>query len=373
MAASLSASPARARRKAPLAVWAALVLAVGVALAAGAGAFSPGRPNHLSLYQRTQQLAGQYRCPVCQGESVAVSDASAADEIRNEISSWLKAGRSPDQIRSYLVGAYGSSILENPPAQGAGLVVWVLPILAAGLALGGLGWGFTRWRRAASSLAPASGPAVLTSASGAPALLAPVPARDPVLGRTAAEAVAEPPVPPDAARGSAARRPRRSSWAQRAEVVGGGALVVTALALWLVDRTASTAPAAPSQPASSISSELEQAAALVPKNPLAALVLYQQVLRADPDEPIALSSEGWLYTQTGWVALGLSSLAQAEKADPQYAPPHLYRGLALLDDARQPKAALTELAWYLSHGPAKAEVPVARQALAQAMGQFAVL
>ena len=60
------------------AAWLGVVAVLALALAAGGGAFGGHPPAKLSLYQRTLQVAGQYRCPVCQGESAAASDAPAA-------------------------------------------------------------------------------------------------------------------------------------------------------------------------------------------------------------------------------------------------------------------------------------------------------
>ena len=80
-------------------LWAAVAVVVGLALAIGAGAFSSGSSKPVSLYQRTLEVAGQYRCPVCASESAAVSDASEAVQIRSLIEGWLKKGDTQAQIR----------------------------------------------------------------------------------------------------------------------------------------------------------------------------------------------------------------------------------------------------------------------------------
>ena len=132
-------------------LWAAIVLAAILALAAGSGALGSGRGRTASLYQRALQVAGEYRCPVCQGETAAASDAPQAVEMKSLIQGWLREGRSPAQIRSYLVADYGVSILEKPPASGLGALLWVLPGVAVALGVAGLGFGFSRWRRLAST------------------------------------------------------------------------------------------------------------------------------------------------------------------------------------------------------------------------------
>lgn len=326
------------------AAWLAVVGAFALALAAGSGAFGGSHPARLSLYQRTLQVAGQYRCPVCQGESAAVSDSPAAVEIRDHIEAWLREGRTAAQVHAYMVQDYGPAILEKPPASGTSLLVWLLPVAAGTAGLAGLGLAFARWRRAAAG-------------AGTGELFAPAPPA-PARG---AEATALPAAPAGG---------RRQTVAQRAMLAGGLGLVTLAGALWLIDRSSSSQAANPPPTTGpSLTTELQQAAVLARRHPVDALVIYQAVLRADPNQPVALAAEGWIYAQGGYVSQGLKLLAKAEKADPSYPPPHLYRGLVLLDDAHQPGAAVVELRWYLRHGPDKAEISVARAALAGARAQ----
>ena len=147
------------------AVWGAIAVAVCAGVAFAAGVFGGGGAHPLSLYQRTMAVAGEYRCPVCAGESVAASDVPEAVEIKGLVQQWLAEGRSQAQIRSYLVKDYGTSILETPPTSGVSVLVWALPGAAVAAGLIGLGFGFARWRRA--GLAPA-GPAPAGPAPAGP-------------------------------------------------------------------------------------------------------------------------------------------------------------------------------------------------------------
>ena len=296
-------------------------------------------------------VAGEYRCPVCAGESVAASDAPEAVEIKALVERWLGAGLSQVQIRSYLVKDYGPSILERPPASGVSVLVWALPAAAIAAGLLGLGLGFARWRRADAVLALAVtlGPAELM-APYQPALFelepAGSPGQDTVTGAT---------------------KPGRRLY-RRASLVAGSALVLVAAALWLVDRSA--APRLPgdtiSGGATGTSAELQQASALAAADPAAALAVYDEVLARQPDQPEALTDEGWIYAQGGFVSEAMTKLAKAEKVGPSYAPAHFYRALVLLDDEDRPGPAAAELKWYLGHGPAPALVAEAKAALAQA-------
>jgi cytochrome c-type biogenesis protein CcmH len=91
-------------------------------------------------------LAGMVRCPVCEGQSAAESQAPASVQIRDQIRQELSAGESQSQILSGLVAAYGPGILEKPEARGVGLLLWVLPVLAVVAAIAGLALAFRRWR-----------------------------------------------------------------------------------------------------------------------------------------------------------------------------------------------------------------------------------
>jgi cytochrome c-type biogenesis protein CcmH len=104
------------------------------------------RSSHRTLPAETMHIAGQVRCPVCEGQSVAESQAPASVQIRNQIQQELVAGQHESQILSGLVAAYGPGILEKPEARGVGLVVWVVPVVAVVAAVAGLALAFSRWR-----------------------------------------------------------------------------------------------------------------------------------------------------------------------------------------------------------------------------------
>ncbi len=351
--------PEGARARWRSALWGAIAVAVCAGIALGAGAFRTGAPPPASLYQRTMDVAGEYRCPVCAGESVAASDAPEAIEIKGLVRQWLAEGRSSGQIRSYLVKDYGSSILERPPASGVGALVWALPGVAVAAGLVGLGLGFARWRRANLAV---PGPDV----PGVGVALVP-PRASP--GPAPAGATDGPPVT-DRQGGARAAGARRR-WSGRVSLVAGTALVVVAGALWLLDRSATAR-----LPGDTItggqdgtSAALRQASALATTDPAAALVIYDEVLSGHPDQPEALTDEGWIYAQGGLVPEALARLDRAEKVDPSYDAAHLYRGLVLLDDQDRPGPAAAELKWYLAHGPSSSLVAAARSALAQAQAK----
>jgi tetratricopeptide (TPR) repeat protein len=124
-------------------------------------------------------------------------------------------------------------------------------------------------------------------------------------------------------------------------------------ALFLLDRSSSArlSGEAITGGTTSVGTQLQQASLLVAKDPAGALRLYDEVIASNPDQPVALTAEGWIYAEAGFVTKGMGLLARAEKADPGYDLPHLYQGLVLLDDEGEAEAAASQFEWYLSHGP----------------------
>lgn len=100
------------------------------------------------------EIARELRCPVCQGESAAESNAGIAVEMRRIIAEQLAQGKSRAEIREFFVQRYGDWILYEPPARGLTLWVWLSPLVGLGL----LGFGLWRYlaRVRARALATAS-------------------------------------------------------------------------------------------------------------------------------------------------------------------------------------------------------------------------
>ena len=89
------------------------------------------------------------RCLVCQGQSIADSDAPLAGDMRHEVRTKIAAGESPDAIRKWLVARYGNWVTYDPPLDAATAFLWLGPLLF--LAVGG--WlAFGRFRRSDAEL-----------------------------------------------------------------------------------------------------------------------------------------------------------------------------------------------------------------------------
>jgi cytochrome c-type biogenesis protein CcmH len=95
------------------------------------------------------ELEGQLMCPICAGETLAQSDAPAAQRIKAYIQERIAAGDTRSEIKRKLVDQWGKRILAAPPRHGFDLLAWALPLVGllggAGV-LGLLAWRWTRVR-----------------------------------------------------------------------------------------------------------------------------------------------------------------------------------------------------------------------------------
>ena len=82
-------------------------------------------------------LMEELRCLVCQGQSIADSDAELAGDMRHLVRSRIAAGERPAAIRAWLVERYGNWVTYRPPVEPVTWPLWAAPIalLAIGLFL----------------------------------------------------------------------------------------------------------------------------------------------------------------------------------------------------------------------------------------------
>ena len=77
---------------------------------------------------KARALMEELRCLVCQGQSIADSDAELAGDMRDLVRRKIAAGESPASVRSWLIDRYGSWISYKPTAEPAALPLWLLPL-----------------------------------------------------------------------------------------------------------------------------------------------------------------------------------------------------------------------------------------------------
>ena len=86
---------------------------------------------------KAKQLMETLRCLVCQGQSIADSDAEMAGDMRALVRRRIEEGESPDEIREWLIDRYGNWVSYAPPVEPVTWPLWAAPILliSAGLYL----------------------------------------------------------------------------------------------------------------------------------------------------------------------------------------------------------------------------------------------
>ena len=77
---------------------------------------------------KAQALMEELRCLVCQGQSIADSDAELAGDMRDLVRRRIAAGEKPAEIRSWLVQRYGSWISYKPTTEPAAWPLWLAPL-----------------------------------------------------------------------------------------------------------------------------------------------------------------------------------------------------------------------------------------------------
>ena len=95
---------------------------------------------------QAKALMETLRCLVCQGQSIADSDADMAGDMRSLVRRRIAAGEQPEAIRTWLVQRYGNWVSYSPAVEPLTWPLWAAPVL---LLLAGL-WlargRFRKWR-----------------------------------------------------------------------------------------------------------------------------------------------------------------------------------------------------------------------------------
>jgi cytochrome c-type biogenesis protein CcmH len=121
--------------------WIALGLVVVVALAV---VLWPTGSQSLSA--RAHDLETEFRCPECQGLSVADSQAPTSRAMRADIKRRIRHGQSDAEIRQAYIDTYGEGILLAPQDSGVSLIVWILPMVVVALGATGIVFALRRNR-----------------------------------------------------------------------------------------------------------------------------------------------------------------------------------------------------------------------------------
>ena len=75
------------------------------------------------------QLTQSLRCPQCQNNNIADSNATIAVDMRGKVFELLQEGKSKNDVVEYMVARYGNFVTYDPPMTASTLVLWIAPLL----------------------------------------------------------------------------------------------------------------------------------------------------------------------------------------------------------------------------------------------------
>ena len=110
------------------------LLICSVVLPAGAEQARPSADDPV-LEERVMNLSRELRCLVCQNETLADSRADLAVDLRDQVREQMKAGKSDEEIITFLTARYGDFVLYRPRVRPVTYLLWFGPFI---LLLGGL-------------------------------------------------------------------------------------------------------------------------------------------------------------------------------------------------------------------------------------------
>ena len=102
------------------------LLVVGLSMSAWANidTYQFDNPRQEAQYRA---LIEEFRCPKCQNQNLAGSDAPIAQDLKQKTYDMVKDGRSDTEIRQYMNERYGDFISYKPPVRPSTWILWFFP------------------------------------------------------------------------------------------------------------------------------------------------------------------------------------------------------------------------------------------------------
>jgi len=80
--------------------------------------------------QRYQNLIEELRCPKCQNQNIADSNAPISKDMRDVVYRMMKDGASNEEIVESLVGRFGEFVRYKPELDSRTFLLWATPAIA---------------------------------------------------------------------------------------------------------------------------------------------------------------------------------------------------------------------------------------------------
>ena len=75
------------------------------------------------------KLTQELRCPKCQNQNIADSDAMIAHDMRRKVYQLMQEGRDDTEVIEFMKTRYGDFVHYQPPVNAATIWLWLLPLL----------------------------------------------------------------------------------------------------------------------------------------------------------------------------------------------------------------------------------------------------
>ena len=82
-----------------------------------------------AMQARYEHINRELRCLVCQNQTIADSNATLAQDLRRQVREMLVAGKSDDEIRTFMIDRYGDFVLYKPRMTPGNYLLWAAPVL----------------------------------------------------------------------------------------------------------------------------------------------------------------------------------------------------------------------------------------------------
>jgi len=87
-----------------------------------------------ALQARYEDVVRELRCLQCRSESIMDSNVQLAADLRRQVRELIAAGKTNQEIFTYMTDRYGDYVLYKPPVKPRTWLLWAAPVL---LVLGG--------------------------------------------------------------------------------------------------------------------------------------------------------------------------------------------------------------------------------------------
>jgi len=91
-------------------------------------------PTDAALDARVKALSSELRCLVCQNQTVADSTSPVANDLREQVRTQLAAGKSEDEVKTYMTDRFGDFVLYKPRFKATTFALWAGPFIALAFA-----------------------------------------------------------------------------------------------------------------------------------------------------------------------------------------------------------------------------------------------